>query len=291
MGASEILKTEEKIFSNLKESDSQDIPRGTLTYSTSTDSFLRRQFIQAVEFLSGRRKLEKLYGEILDANPTSDEIWRLIFEKLALSYTLKSGLLEEIPNQGPCIIVANHPFGVVDGVALGHIVKQKRDKFKFLVNEVLCREPLLDPYLLPIDFKETKEALRTNLETRKEALACLDRGECIVIFPAGAVSTSPGFFKKAVDLEWKRVVGKLIKKSEAPVIPIYFEGHNSWIFQFASQISEDLRLGVLLHEVTNKIGNTIEVSIRKKIPFSEIKGISKVDEVLDLLRNRVFNPT
>lgn len=289
MGASETLKTEEKTFSNLKESDSFKVPRGTITYSTSTDSFLRRQFIQTVEFLSGRRKLERLYKEILDENPTSDEIWKLIFEKLGLSYQLKDGQLTEIPDNGPCIIVANHPFGVVDGVTLGHIVKQKRDKFKFLVNEVLCREPLLDPYLLPIDFKETKDAIRTNLETRKEALACLDRGECIVIFPAGAVSTSPGFFQKAVDLEWKRFVGKLIKKSEAPVIPVHFEGHNSWIFQFASQIGEDLRLGVLLHEVINKIGGVIEVSIRKKIPFTEIKGISKVDKVLDLLRSRVFN--
>jgi len=290
MGASETLKTEEKTFSNLRENKFQDVSRGTLTYSTSTDSFLRKQLIQSVELVSGRKKLEKMYKEVLDENPTSDEIWKVIFEKLELAYRLKSGSLDEIPDQGPCIIVANHPFGVVDGVTLGHIVKQKRDKFKFLVNEVLCREPLLDPYLLPIDFKETKGAVKTNLETRKEALACLDRGECIVIFPAGAVSTSPGFFRKAVDLEWKRFVGKLIKKSEAPVVPIYFEGHNSWLFQFASQISEDLRLGVLLHEVTNKIGNTIDVSIRKKIPFSEIKGISKVDQVLNLLRERVFNP-
>ena len=289
MGALETLKTEEKTSSSLSGNKANEVPRGTLTYSTSTDSFWRKQFIQTVEFLSGRRKLERMYKEILDQTPSSEEIWRLIFEKLELSYRIVTGSLEEIPEEGPCIIVANHPFGVVDGVVLGHLVKQKRPKFKFLVNEVLCREPLLDPYLLPIDFKETKAAVRTNLETRKEALACLDRGECIVIFPAGAVSTSPGFFRKAVDLEWKRFVGKLIKKSEALVIPIYFEGHNSWIFQFASQLSEDLRLGVLLHEVTNKIGNTIDVSIRKKIPFTEIKGISKVDEVLNLLRRRVFN--
>lgn len=230
-----------------------------------------------------------MYQEILDDRPEPNDIWKLIFEKLELSYRLKSGEPEEIPDSGPCIIVANHPFGVVDGVVLGHIVKQKREKFKFLVNEVLCREPLLDPYLLPIDFKETKKALLTNLETRKEALACLSRGECIIIFPAGAVSTSPGFFQKAIDLEWKRFVGKLIKKSKAPVIPVYFEGHNSWIFQFASQVSEELRLGVLLHEVTNKIGNTIDISIRKKIPFTEIEGISKIDEILHLLRSRVFN--
>lgn len=267
----------------------RETPRGILTYSTSRDRFLRRQLIQTIELLSGRRRLEKMYREILDHHPTSDEIWKLIFHKLDLSCHIKNGQLSEIPEEDPCIIIANHPFGVVDGVTLGHLVKQRRDKFKFLVNEVLCREPLLDPYLLPIDFKETKTAIRTNLETRKEALACLERGECLVIFPSGGVSTSPGFFKKAVDLEWKRFVGKLIKKSQAPVIPIYFEGHNSWIFQFTSQISEDLRLGVLLHEVTNKIGHKIEVSIRKKIPFTEIKGISNVDTLLAFLRARVFD--
>jgi len=270
--------------------NSQSAPKkGTITYSTSTDSFLRRNFIQTIEYLSGRKKLERMYRQVLDEEPTFEEIWRLIFEKLELSYRIKQGALEEIPESGPCIIVANHPFGVVDGVMLGHIVKQRRLKFKFLVNEVLCREELLAPYLLPIDFKETKEALATNLQTKKEAIECLERGECIVIFPAGAVSTAPGFLKKAQDLEWKRFVGKLIKKSKAPVVPIFFEGSNSWVFQFASQLSADLRLSVLLYEVKNKIGKTFQISIRKKIPFDEIKGISQVDELLSFLRKKVFN--
>ena len=249
--------------------------KGKLTYSTSTDSLLRRRLISFIEILTGRMRLERLYQEILDSNPTSNEIWKLIYQKLNLSHRIEEGSLDQINTENPSIVIANHPFGVVDGVMLGHLVSQRQPKFKFLVNEVLCREPLLEPFLLPIDFKETKEALITNIQTRKTAIKCLEEGESIIIFPSGGVATSPGFLKKAEDLEWKKFVGKLIRKSKAPVIPFYFEGSNSWIFQFASQLSMDLRLSVLLYEVINKIGKEFKVHIRKEIPFSEIQALDK----------------
>lgn len=263
--------------------------KGKLTYSTSTDSLLRRKFILFIEFMTGRIRLERMYQEILDTDPTSEEIWKLIYEKLQLSHSVPTGSLDVLAGDHPSIIIANHPFGVVDGVILGYLVSQRQPKFKFLVNEVLCKEPLLDPYLLPIDFKETKEAMRTNIQTRTQALKCLEDGESIIIFPSGGVATSPGFFRKAEDLEWKKFVGKLIRKSKATVIPFYFEGTNSWIFQFASQISMDLRLSVLLYEITNKIGKEFTVHIRKEIPFSEIQALEKKDQVLEFLRKRVFD--
>ncbi len=263
--------------------------KGKLTYSTSTDSPLRRRLISCIEVLTGRLRLERLYQEILDDDPTSEEIWKRIYQKLDLKHTIAEGSLEQINTNSPSIVIANHPFGVVDGVILGHLVSQRQPRFKFLVNEVLCREPLLDPYLLPIDFKDTKEAMITNIQTRKLAIKCLEEGESIVIFPSGGVATSPGFLKKAEDLEWKKFVGKLIRKSQAPVIPFYFEGSNSWIFQFASQLSMDLRLSVLLYEVTNKIGKDFKVYVRKQIPFSEIQALDKKEDLLEFLRKRVFS--
>jgi len=262
--------------------------KGKLTYSTSTDSKIRRKLILFIEFLTGRLRLERMYQEILDTDPTTEEIWELIYKKLGLNYRLKEGSIDQIYKDSPSIIIANHPFGVVDGVILGFLVSQRTKKFKFLVNEVLCREELLEPYLLPIDFKETKKAMETNLETRKRALACLKEGETIIIFPSGGVATAPGFFKKAEDLEWKKFVWKLIRKSKAPVIPLYFEGSNSWIFQTASQISMDLRLSVLLYEVINKIGKTINISIREEVQFSDLQQLDRNQGALEYLRGRVF---
>ncbi len=244
-----------------------------------------------IEFLTGRIRLERMYQEILDTDPSSADIWELIFKKLNLKYDIESGSLEEVDSDSPSIIIANHPFGVVDGVILGYLVSQRRPNFKFLVNEVLCREELLEPYLLPIDFKETKEAIATNIQTRETALRCLDAGESIIIFPSGGVATSPGFLQKAEDLEWKKFVGKLIRKSKAPVVPFYFQGSNSWIFQLASQLSMDLRLSVLLYEVTNKIGKEFKVQVRNKIPFSEIQALDKNEDLLVFLRKRVFGGT
>lgn len=262
--------------------------KGKLTYSISTDSTLRKNVILLIEYLTGRKKLERMYQEILDDNPSSELIWQLIFEKLRLSFACQEGSIECIHADSPSIIIANHPFGVIDGVVLGYLVSKQRSNFKFLVNEVLCHEELLEPYLLPIDFKNTKEAIATNIKTRETALRCLHNGETIIIFPAGGVAISPGLFRKAEDLEWKKFVTKLIRKSKAPIIPIYFAGSNSWAFQFASQISTDLRLSLLLHEIINKIGKEIKVSIRKEIPFSEIESLHK-KELLTFLRKRVFD--
>lgn len=232
-----------------------------------------------------------MYQEILNTNPTTKEIWKLMVEKLELSYFLREGKLENISSGHPLIIIANHPFGVVDGIMLGYLISQRRTKFKFLVNEVLCSEELLRPYFLPIDFKETKNAVATNLQTREKAIGCLEQGETIIIFPSGGVATSPCFFKPAEDLPWKRFVGKLIRKSRATVIPIHFQGSNSWVFQLASQINTDLRLGLLLYEVNNKIGKEIEISIRKEIPFSEIQTLDKKADLMVFLRKRVFEGT
>ena len=155
----------------------------------------------------------------------------------------------DIPREGPIIFIANHPFGVVDGLALGEIISKVRDKFAILVNAVLCRNPQLDPFLLPIDFREIPEAMKTNINTRQEAINRLLNGEAIAIFPSGAVATAPFPGKEPVDLEWKRFVVKLITQSKATVIPLYFHGNNSFWFQLASYIHMNLRLGLLLFEV------------------------------------------
>ena len=88
-------------------------------------------------------------------------------------------------------MVSNHPFGVLDGLVICHLVAKVRTDFRVLSNSVLYRAEEIRPFLLPIDFAETKEALKTNLKSRAEAKAHLMAGGCLVIFPAGGVSTTP----------------------------------------------------------------------------------------------------
>ena len=258
-----------------------------LTYTSPTDSFLKKALISSIEYLTGRRKLERLLNELLLDKPRPEQIWQGMLEKIEVTVDYDRQQLDKIGKVGPTIFIANHPFGVVDGIIFGYLVGKIYPKFKFLVNEVLCRNEVLNQFFLPIDFRDSKEAMKTNINTRKQAFDDLQNNIAIVIFPAGGVATAPLPWKKNEDLEWKRFVGKLIKKSKARVIPLYFHGQNSPIFQFVSLFSLNVRLGLLLNEVRNKIGKTIKVEIGDPLEYEDI--VKPDRDLLLFLRNKVFS--
>lgn len=257
----------------------------TLSYASAEDPWLRRNLILFLEFLTGRPKIEKLYKELREVDLVPNEVWDAALEKLKVSAVYDKQQLDKIPQEGPLVFVSNHPFGVLDGLLLGQLVSVVRKDFSVLVHDALTKQDeRLDKFLLPVDFKETKEALKTNIETRKRAIETLQAGNAIAIFPAGGVSTSPKGFGKAQDLEWKRFTAKLIQRSKATVVPVFFHGQNSRLFQLVSQISQLLRYGLLLHEVRNKMGDQIQVTVGDPIPFEDLSGIKDRQQLLDHLR-------
>ena len=111
----------------------------------------------------------------------------------------------------------------------------------------------------------------------------------VVIFPGGGVSTAQRWFGPALDLEWKRFTAKLVQTTRATVVPIFFHGQNSRLFQIVSQFSLTLRLALLLKEVKNKMGLTIDVTIGSPIPYRELEHIKDRQELLDTLRMITYN--
>jgi putative hemolysin len=204
--------------------------------------------------------------------------------ELGISLAYDQAQLDKISQNGPVVFIANHPFGVVDGLAFCHVASMVRSDFAAITNAVLCRSPLLQPYLFPIDFRETKQATAVNLETRTQALAHLERGGSIVIFPSGGVATAPFPGQKAVDLEWKRFVVKMIQKSRATVVPIFFPGQNSFWFHLASYIHMNLRLGLLLYEMKNKMNTSLPVVIGDPIPYEALTQQAQGQDMLMYLR-------
>ncbi|MEW5958075.1 MAG: lysophospholipid acyltransferase family protein [Chloroflexota bacterium] len=260
-----------------------------LTYVSPNDPPLKSVMIRSIERLTGQRKLEQLYTKVVDDRRDKTSFWAAALEQLQLNVEYDEAQLAKVPRCRPVVFIANHPYGVLDGIIICHLAARTRQRFKILINRALCQEEQVAPYFLPIDFSETEEAVRINLDTKRRALEILRRRGAIVIFPAGGISTSKGPLGQAIDLEWKLFAAKLIQMTRATVVPIYFHGQNSRIFQIVSQFSLTLRLSLIIHEVTNKIGKTIRVTIGDPIPYESIANIKGRKELTDYLRQVTYD--
>jgi len=161
------------------------------TYADPTFPLPKRALIRAIETMTGQPKLKRLYLENRRNPVPGESFFSAAVRKLKLDVRYDAERLARLPATGPVVVVANHPYGVLDGLVIGWLVEQVRRDFLILTNAVLLNAPDVNGYLLPVDFAGTPEALETNLRTRAIARDHLDRGGCIIVFPAGAVSPRP----------------------------------------------------------------------------------------------------
>ena len=184
---------------------------------------------------------------------------------------INSPIWPELPKHDqPLVMIANHPFGIGDGICILSLAEQLKRPFKVLIHRDLLKVPEIRQYSLPIDFSETRDAVRFNLQTRNEALQLIRQGVTIVIFPAGGVATAENPFGRAEELPWKMFAARLVQSARASVLPVYFEGQNSWLFHAASHFSETLRLSLLVSEFRHFAGNSVKVNIGRITPFHDI---------------------
>lgn len=259
-----------------------------LSYASVNDAPFNRLAIRAIEVLTGQTRLKRLY-EIYEAElKGSVDFWEAALRLLELSLDYDSAKLATIPATGPLVIVANHPFGLVDGLLIGHLANRVRRDFKVLTHARLYPDDAsIQKFILPIDFDNTPEARAVTLQTRAIARQHLTAGGCLIVFPAGGVATTPTpFARRAVDLDWKPFTARLIHAAKADVVPMFFHGQNSRLFQIASHISVTTRLALLLHEVANKIGTDFRVSIGDVLPYATLQAIRDPHDLCRHLRAR-----
>lgn len=258
----------------------------TFSYAVRSDPFFKRFLIRSIEKLTGQLKIWRLYREYQSESKVGDEtFWQAACRKLEISLSYDRDKLQDIPKTGPLVAVANHPYGVLDGLILCHLMSQIRPDFKVLTNSVLTRSPEVKDNLLPIDFAGTPEALQTNLYSRKKARETLRDGGAIAVFPAGGVSSIPSWSDKiAQDAPWQPFIGQLIRQSEATVVPIYFEGQNSRLFQMASLMSQTLRLSLFFKELSDQIGSQISLEIGEPIAFENLPTFVDQADLMEKLR-------
>lgn len=260
-----------------------------LSYAAYFEDPLKRRLVQAVERISGQPKIKQLYDHYRADLSRDVPFFEAAIRLLDLDVQFSASKHALIPREGPLVVVANHPFGVLDGLIISWLISLRRSDFKVLTNSVLDGVPEARPYLLPVDFGGTREAVEANVAMRKAALAHVKGGGCIVVFPSGGVATTPRPFDPlAVDDEWKPFTAKLITLSRAHVTPIFFDGQNSRLFQIASHMSLELRLALVFREVRRRIGKTLRVEVGETLTPETLDAAGKRRGLMDYLREQTY---
>ena len=260
-----------------------------ISYAYSAQTRGGRAMIKLMENATGRVSLIKRAHGYENEVANGHDFWQVMVQRYGLNLDVVGGSLDNIPRDKPLIMIANHPYGILDGLMLGHILTQTRGDFRILAHKVFRKAEDLNRVILPISFDETKEAVKLNLETRKTALDYLNNGGAIGIFPGGTVSTAAKPFSHPMDPAWRSFTARLIAKSGATVVPLFFDGANSRLFQYASRLHYTLRMGLLIKEFRARVGTPVRVVIGDPIDPSEIKAREKdARALMDYLRQSTY---
>lgn len=265
-----------------------------ISYAHSAETRGGRALIRLMENTTGRLRLIKRAAGYETEVAAGRDFWQVMMDRYGLSLDIVGGSLSNIPKTGPLILIANHPYGILDGMVMGHILSEARGDFRILAHSVFRKAEELNRILLPISFDETKEAVKLNIQTRKDSLKYMDQGGAIGIFPGGTVSTSERLFGPPMDPGWRSFTARMVAKSNATVVPLYFEGHTSRLFQIASHMHLTLRRGLLIKEFKKRVDSPVRVVIGDPIGRDKLNALSgDSKQMMDFLRKATYelNPS
>ncbi|MCA0013166.1 GNAT family N-acetyltransferase [Mesorhizobium sp. B292B1B] len=282
-------------------------PFPELSYANPRQPVLTRWVIHSIEGLSGRDRFAALYDfwrrQVV---PTGERVFSRMLELIDVRVRTPDQWPPKNLPDTPLVIVANHPFGIGDGIAALSLAEQLGRPFRVMIHKDLLKISEMEPYSLPIDFSETKDALKNNMAVRHEAVRLLKEGVTIVVFPAGGVATAPKGFGQARDLPWKMFPARLVQDAKASVVPMHFSGQNGRLFhlvsgpmnmaerdgrvaKFVGKASLTLRISLLIHEFAPLSGKSIDVRVGDVLSWNELEPGRDRKALLERLYKGVFD--
>ncbi|MBY6137385.1 lysophospholipid acyltransferase family protein [Leisingera sp. XS_AS12] len=252
--------------------------RRTLTYANSFDDRWTALAIKTIEWMTGKLSILRMVNkfEKRNAEYRGQKFWRGALDVMGIELQTPQEQIDNIPKDGPVVIVANHPHGMVDGMIFADLIGRRRLDYRILTRSVLTGlDEAATSFMIPVPFPHDPEAQRKMVEMRAKTMAFLKEGGAVALFPSGVVMSSDSWFGEPVEREWNVFTAQLIRRSGARVVPIYFPGHNSRWYQIACQISPILRQGLLLHEIVRSCNK----------PQAPIVGKPLTDEQMERLHS------
>lgn len=268
-----------------------DKPANIFKLDFEVEGAVRRNLLRAarrpLEKLLSFKGLNNLYNDALTYE-TDQAFHDKLLERMNVNYHISERDMENIPQEGRIIVVANHPFGGIEGIILASILRSARADSKILANYLLECIPELRDVFFFVDPFGGKESARANLASMKKAIQWLRDDHMLGIFPAGEVAHFSMSKRKIVESEWSESVAGLVRKTESPVLPIYFDGFNGPLFQMLGLIHPRLRTAFLPKQLLNKKDRDIDICIGKVISFSKLSSFESDRELMSYLRQRTF---
>ncbi|MFY9904562.1 MAG: GNAT family N-acyltransferase [Terriglobales bacterium] len=228
----------------------------------------------------------ELYQRVRQA-PQGFQLGALL-QEMNVKLEVQPADLDRIPAKGPLVAVANHPFGVLDGVALTVLLSRVRSDVKILTNSLLDGIPELHRQCIFVDPFNSRSSTDKNLKPLKQALAWLRQGGAVALFPAGEVSQWNVLEVKVTDPVWNSAAARLARKTGANALPVYFCGRNSGRFQVLGLINPRLRTLFLLAEFLQQREKNVEIRVGNAIPPELIASLDNDEEATEYLRLRTY---
>ena len=246
--------------------------RRRLSYASTFTNPTQRIIIQTIEHLTGKlRLLRKIRRFEAMGVPHGQAFWKQALDVMGIELKTPQEQIDRIPKDGPLIITSNHPHGLVDGMVLAELIGRVRTDYKILTRSLLTGITEIDQFMIPVPFPHEEDALEKNLVMRKDAMNHLKGGGVVILFPSGVVGASKTAFGDVVEEQWNPFTAKMIQRSQAKVLPVYFPGGNSRWYQVANQISPTLRQSLLLFEVVKALNKPQTPVVGQLIDRPEIK--------------------
>jgi putative hemolysin len=220
-----------------------------------------------------------LYGLLgyRKARTMADELAQLTgresFDRLSrqLAFEMSVDRIERLPETGRCIVAANHPTGLADGVAVWDLLKQRRSDIVFFANADAMRvNPKFEDVIIPVEWVADKRSPAKARETLRRAAAAFAQEKCVVIFPSGRLAAKVE--GEMQEKDWFPTVVSLARKQGAPIVPLNLDARNSALYYLFCDLSNELRDITLFHELLNKRGSKFRMTFGEMIPPDVLAG-------------------
>jgi putative hemolysin len=243
-----------------------------LSYAGTFKNPWKAGTIRSIEWLTAKVQLLRLIRSFEKSGaPFGAPFWPKAIRHMGIRIDTPAEEIARIPASGPLVVVANHPSGLVDGMVMAEMICRVRSDFKILTRSLLTGIPEVEEFMIAVPFPHEDNARELGLQMRDETLKHLRAGGVIIVFPAGKVAMSEGWWGPAVEAEWNVFTHKIVKSTGATILPIYFPGQNSRLFQIANQVSDTIRQGLLLYEIKRSLFKPTRPVIGDPIPAEELK--------------------